>query len=93
MTEIVEPGSEREGHVTATDGSFQQGAEAAQTPRRLVGPLAAVLGQELQRLERREADLQAEEQLGKRRDVQDRIAELQDGIAAVRPPSKVTTGK
>ncbi len=93
MTKIVGPDSAREWQFAAADSTFQQGAEAAQTPRRLAGPLAAVLGQELQRLERREADLQAEGQLGKLRDVHDRIAELQDGIAAVRPPSKVTTGK
>ena len=93
MTEIVESGSERERQFTATDASFQQGAEAAQRLRRLAGPLAAVLSQELQRLERRVANLQAEGKLSKRRDIQDRIAELQDGIAAVRPPNRVPTGR
>ena len=84
MTEIVESGSERERQFTAADATLQQGA---QIPGRAAGPLAAILGQELQALERRKAALQAEGNRGKRHEVQERIAELQDGIAAVRPSS------
>ncbi len=87
MTEIVEFGSKRERHFTVVDGKSHQ------THGRATGPLAAILGQELQVLEQRDADLQAEGKRSQRRDVQERIAELQDGIAAVRPPSRTPTGR
>ena len=90
MTEMVELGSERERQFTAAGAKLQQGVPV---PGRAAGPLAAILGQELQALERREAALQAEGHRGERRDVQERIAELQDGIAAVRPPSRRPTGR
>ena len=83
-------GSTLEGRTQIRTAAPTIAKGGVQNPSPAAGPLAAVLGQELQTLTQREAELQqkgGQRPLGKRtlRDVEERIAELKDGIEAVKP--------